>query len=172
MHHFALWLAQTRASLAIQTNLWVIPTVQSFHIAGIGIVMASVFMMDLRILGWAGQDQTLSQTARRFGPWMWGALTVLLCTGILMVIGEPVRELMSLAFWLKMSMLTIGIFTAILFQRALSRNEREWEQSRVHLRSTRFLAMLTFLVWFSVIFLGRLIAYDSVWGRWSLMPVN
>ena len=172
MHHFTLWLAQTQASLAIQTNLWVIPTVQSFHIAGIGIVMGSVFMMDLRILGWAGHDQTLSQTARRFGPWMWGALTVLLSTGIVMVIGEPVRELMSLAFWLKMSMLTIGIFMAIVFQRTLSRNERDWEQSRVHFRSTRFLAMLTFLVWFSIIFLGRLIAYDSVWGRWSLMPVN
>jgi uncharacterized membrane protein SirB2 len=172
MHHFALWLAQTRVSLVIQTNLWIIPTVQSFHIVAIGIVMASVFMMDLRILGWAGQDQTLLQTARRFGPWLWGALTVLLCTGILMVIGEPVRELMSLAFWLKMSMLAIGISMAITFQRALSRNERDWEETRAHRTSTRSLAMLTFLVWFSIIILGRLIAYDSVWGRWSLMPVN
>jgi uncharacterized membrane protein SirB2 len=172
MHHFALWLAGTQASLAIQTNLWVIPTIQSFHIAAIGIVMASVFMMDLRILDWAGQDQTLSQTARRFGPWLWGALTVLLCTGILLVIGEPVRELMSLAFWLKMTMLAIGVLTAILFQRALSRNEHDWEVSRIHRRSTRSLAMLTFLVWFSIIILGRLIAYDSVWGHWSLMPVN
>jgi uncharacterized membrane protein len=128
--------------------------------------------MDLRILGWASQDQTLTQTARRFGPWLWGALAVLLSTGILMVIGEPVRELMSLAFWLKMSMLAIGIFMAIMFQRALSRNEQEWEQSRVHRRSTKSLAMLTFLIWFSIIILGRLIAYDSVWGRWSFMPVN
>jgi hypothetical protein len=89
-----------------------------------------------------------------------------------MVIGEPVRELMSLAFWLKMSMLAIGISMAITFQRALSRNERDWEETRAHRTSTRSLAMLTFLVWFSIIILGRLIAYDSVWGRWSLMPVN
>ena len=67
MNDFAQWLAGTQLSLAIQVRLWVIPTVQSIHIAGIGIVLASVFMIDLRIFGWAGRDQTLQQTTRRPG---------------------------------------------------------------------------------------------------------
>ena len=28
-------------------------------------------------------------------------------------------------------------------------------------------SILTFLIWVCIIFLGRLIAYDHVWGSWS-----
>lgn len=171
MNDFAQWLAGTQLSLAIQVHLWIIPTIQSIHIVGIGIVLASVFMIDLRIFGWAGRDQTLGQTTRRFCPWLWAALVVLLITGILMVIGEPVRELMSLSFWLKMSLLVIGIVVATLFQLVLRRNDRNWEDEFVRRWTTKSVAIVTFLVWCSIIVLGRLIAYDHVWGSWSLRPV-
>ena len=81
---FTQWLSQTPMSLAIQTHEWAIPSIQSIHIVAIGIVLTSVFMMDLRILGWAGRDQSLLETAARFGPWLSGALCVLLATGLLM----------------------------------------------------------------------------------------
>lgn len=171
MNDFAQWLATTDISLAIQTRSWVIPTVQSIHIVCIGIVLASVFMIDLRIFGLAGRDQTLKQTTRRFSPWLWGSLVVLLVTGALMVVGEPVRELMSFSFWLKMSLLVLGILIAVVFQLALKRNERDWEHAIVNRWTTKSLAVLTLLVWCSIIVLGRLIAYDHVWGSWSLKPV-
>ena len=172
MLDFAQWLGQTRVSLAIQTNLWVIPTVQSIHIAAIGVVLSSVFMMDLRIFGWAGADETLGQTARRFAPWLWGALAVLFATGVLMVVGEPVRELLSLSFWLKMSLIVVGAALAAAFQGALRRHDRRWEESFAARPTTRRLAVVTFLVWCGIVVLGRLIAYDYVWGRWSLAPVT
>jgi putative copper export protein len=163
MHEFAQWLSQTQASLTIQTHLWIIPLIQSIHIVAIGIVVAAVFMVDLRILGLAGRDQTLRQTARRFAPWLWSALVVLLITGILMVVGEPVRELMSFSFWLKMSLLVVGIAFAVVFQIQLKRDLKESP-------TTKSLAIVTLLVWCSIIILGRLIAYDHVWGSWSLAP--
>ena len=36
--------------------------------------------------------------------------------------------------------------------------------------SVRPLAVLTLIIWVSVIFLGRLIAYDHIWGSWSHSP--
>ena len=130
-------------------------------------VMGSVLMIDLRILGWAGTDQTLRQTTGRFGPWLTGSLWLLLATGLLMVIGEPVRELMTLSFWLKMALVVVGVLVAAIFQRTLRRHERQWEETLVHRRSIKVLAILTFLIWACVIVLGRLIAYDHVWGDWS-----
>jgi hypothetical protein len=171
VNDFAQWLAGTQLSLAIQTHLWFIPTVQSIHIVCIGIVLASVFMIDLRIFGWAGRDQTLVQTTRRFGPWLWASLGVLLVTGALMVIGEPVRELMSLSFWLKMTLILGGIVIVTLFQFALRRNGRQWEEDRINRWTTKSLAILTLLVWCSIVVMGRLIAYDHVWGAWSLRPI-
>ena len=168
MRQFAAWLATTAPSVFIQEHYtWAIPTIQSMHIVGIGLVMGSVLMIDLRILGWAGADQTLRQTTDRFGPWLTGSLWLLLATGILMVIGEPARELVTVSFWLKMALVAVGALVAVIFRRTLRRHEQRWEETLVHRASVKGLAILTFLVWACIIVLGRLIAYDHVWGNWS-----
>ena len=113
---FAEWLSTTSPSVFIQNhNGWVIPTIQSIHIIGIAAVFGSVFMIYLRILGWAGMDQTLRQTTSRFGPWLTGGLWLMLATGILMVIGEPVRELVTFSFWLKMFLVAVSTVIATRF---------------------------------------------------------
>ena len=75
MKHFAQWLSSTLPSVFIQEhNAWVIPTIQSMHIVGIAMAMGSVLLINLRLLGWAGMDETLRQTTNRFGPWLTGSL--------------------------------------------------------------------------------------------------
>jgi putative copper export protein len=173
LKQFAKWLSTTFLSVLIQKhNSWVIPTIQSIHIVGIGVVVGSVFMIDLRVLGWASMDQTLRQTTSRFGPWLTGALCVLLTTGVLMVIGEPVRELVTFSFWLKMSLVAVGTLIASIFQITLRKHEQQWEEKLVHRRFIKCLAVLTFLIWLCIIILGRLIAYDHVWGSWSPATKN
>ena len=164
---FAEWLSTTSVSVFLQVhNSWAIPAIQSIHIVGIGVVLGSAFMIYLRILGWAGIDQTLRQTTNRFGPWLTGGLWLMLATGILMVIGEPVRELVTFSFWLKMFFVAAMTISAVLFQRSVRNNEMQWEETTQR-TSTRGLAILTFLIWAFIIILGRLIAYDHVWGSWS-----
>jgi hypothetical protein len=168
LKQFAEWLSTTFLSVFIQKhNSWVIPTIQIIHIVGIGVVLGSVFMIDLRVLGWAGTDQTLRQATSRFGPWLTAALYVQLATGVLMVIGEPVRELVTFSFWLKMFLVAVGTLIAAIFQITLRKQEQKWEETLVNRRSIKCLAVFTFLIWVCIIILGRLIAYDHVWGSWS-----
>jgi len=168
LKQFAEWLSSTFLSVLIQRhNSWVIPTIQTIHIVGIGVVLGSVFIIDLRVLGWAGMDQTLRQTTTRFGPWLTAALYVQLATGVLMVIGEPVRELVTFSFWLKMFFVAVGTLIAAIFQITLRKQEQKWEETLVNRRSIKCLAVFTFLIWVCIIILGRLIAYDHVWGSWS-----
>jgi hypothetical protein len=166
---FAAWLSQTWLSIAIQSHEWIIPTIQSIHIVAIGVALSSVFMIDLRFLGWAGRDQSLIEVTDRFGPWLSGALCVLLGTGIVMVIGEPARELLAFSFWSKMSLIAIGTAVMGTFRIGVRRNQDYWEKSAGRWR-IRSLALLTLLLWLGVVILGRLIAYDHVWGSWSLSP--
>ena len=167
IREFAEWLSHTSPSILIQThNASVIPTIQSIHIIAIGVVLTSVLMIDLRILGWAGHDQTLRETTDRFGPWLSWALLVLLITGISMVVGEPVRALLSFSFWIKMFLVALGTLIATFLQITAKRNE----QTLVNRRTVKSLAILTLLIWVGIVILGRLIAYDYVWGSWSLKP--
>ena len=163
MKDFALWLAATAPSVYIQEhNAWTIPLIQSIHIFGIALVMGSVLMLDLRILGWAGTDQTVGQTVRRFGPWLTGSLWLMLISGGLMVIGQPTRELMSFSFRLKMALVAIGALAAARLLRRADDAGLGAQGSGI-----RALAMVTFIGWVCVILLGRFIAYDHVWGSWS-----
>jgi hypothetical protein len=168
LKHFAEWLSTTSLSVFIQNhNAWAIPTIQSIHIVGIGVVLGSVFMIYLRILGWAGADQTLRQTTDRFGPWLTGALYMMLVTGILMVIGEPVRELVTFSFWLKMVLVAVSTVVSVLLQRSVRKHEQRWDETLVKRGSVKGFAILMFLIWVCIIILGRLIAYDHIWGSWS-----
>ena len=148
---FSGWLAQTAASTWIASHEWVIPTVQSIHIAAISVALVSAFMIGFRVLGWIAPDQTLQQTAERFWPWLAGSLVVLLVTGALMVVGEPARELLAFSFWLKMCLVVVATLLT-------------WWAGRSEVKP---LAIVTLIVWIGVIFLGRLIAYDHIWGSWS-----
>src|SRR5262245_41524283 len=124
-------------------------------------------MVDLRILGWAGMDQTLRQTTNRFGPWLTGGLCVLLATGGLMVIGEPVRELVTVSFWLKMFLVPDGTLVATVFQFSLRKYYQDWEEPISSRSSIQCLAVLAFLISVAMIILGHIIAYDHVWGSCS-----
>ena len=84
-----------------------------------------------------------------------------------MVIGEPVRELVTFSFWLKMFLVVLGTVVAVIFQKSLRKYEEDWETAKTNRSSIKCLAVLTLLIWVAIIFLGRLIAYDHVWGSWS-----
>jgi hypothetical protein len=152
------WLAQTPISIYVQDTVWVIPTIQSVHILAIGIVMASIAMLDLRLAGVLGREQSLQGMTRRFYPWIWGALGVLLVTGVLMILGEPSRELLNFLFWTKMGL----ILAAVLFTmpvRSMLDDCRYRDLVPTRRRILRWCAFLSLLLWVAVLSCGRWIAY-------------
>jgi hypothetical protein len=169
MHAFAQWLELTPVSVAIKSNEWIIPLVQSIHIVTIAIVFGSILMIALRVLGLVRTDQAPAAVLARFSPWIRRGIVVLLLTGALLVAGEPVREIMSLSFWIKMALIVVGIVGALAFRRVLAPivavGQTEFSGG------TKTVAMATVLLWLTVIFMGRAIAYDvEVWGSLSLAP--
>jgi putative copper export protein len=169
---FADWLAKTSASHTLRVHeSWVIPGVQSIHIIGIAIIIGSLLMIVLRVLGWAGTDQTLRQTTDRFGPWLIGALCLQLVTGLVMILAEPTRELVNFSFWAKMVFVAIGTVLAGIFLIGFPHHEQSWDRL-VQRGSFKSLAVVTFVIFLCVIVLGRLIAYDHIWGSWSPAKVG
>jgi hypothetical protein len=165
---FAEWLSATIPSVYLQTHeAWMLPVIQSLHITGIGIAVGSALMMTLRLLGWVGTDQTLLESQRRFGPWLTAALYLLLASGALLIIAEPIRELITFSFWLKMTCVAAMVVMFAAFQASVRKHGQHWEQTLSKRRAIRVAAMLTFVLWGCIIILGRLIAYDHIWGHLS-----
>ncbi len=152
------WLTKTTVSHAIGTTFWVVPVVQSIHILAIAVVMSSIFMLDLRLAGMLGREQSMRDLTQRFYPWIWGALVVLLVTGMIMIMSEPGRELLNWVFWTKMSLITASILFTAPVQRLLE-DRRYRDLPRARRVTIRVCAFASLALWVAVVVCGRWIAY-------------
>ena len=158
MTEISEWLSGTSLNVAIASRFWAVPTLQSIHILAISIVMASIAMLDLRLAGWIGREQSLRGMTLRFYPWIWGALAVLVGTGILQIMAEPARELLNWIFWTKMGLLIAAVaFTMPL--RAMLEDCRYRELSARKQLIFRTCAIISLALWVLIVTCGRWIAY-------------
>jgi hypothetical protein len=82
-------------------------------------------------------------------------------------ISEPIRQVTALSFWLKMSLLAVGVVSALAFGRAI--RAAAGAPSPVSSGTARIVAVATVLLWVAIMFLGRFIAYDvEIWESWHL----
>jgi uncharacterized membrane protein SirB2 len=169
MHEFAEWLGSTPLSVAIQSRLWLTPLLQTIHIVMIGIVFISMLSVALRVLGQVRTDEPLAEVWHRFAPWFWTALGVMAGTGLVLTIGEPVREVSALSFWIKMTLIVIGVASALYFGRTVATAAGVGAVSAVYSSRARVVAVATIVLWVAIMFLGRWIAYDvEIWESWHL----
>ena len=159
---FSLWISETSLSLWIGSHFWAIPVIQTLHILAIAAAFGSVVMINLRIVGLTGKRNTITQTARRYLPWIWWGLLVLVVTGIGMVIGEPVRELINPIFWIKMALIVALILFSLWFQATVRRNMAQWELTHDGRVAIRVGAIGIIALWCLVMVCGRWIAYAPV----------
>ena len=155
---FTTWLAATPMSTAIGAAPWVTPAVQCVHILSVAVVMSAVLMMDLRLLGAFGDVDGAQAFSRRYLPWVWWALPVLLVTGATLIVGEPRRSLQNPTFLLKMALLVAAMVLTALTEQPLLRNAGFWHGRK---RTAKALAAASLAVWAGVVLCGRWIAYTQ-----------
>jgi len=159
LHSFSDWLAATPISLFIQTTDWIIPAVQTVHILCIAIVISAVLLVHLHTLGFAMRSQSSAVLAKRFFPWLWWALVVLLISGTILITAEPGRSLPNTMFQLKMVLVIAAVVLTLLYQRPLLKEADYWEKSSSRRTNASAIAVFSLLVWVGIVFAGRWIAY-------------
>jgi len=90
-----------------------------------------------------------------------------LASGLLLIVAEPDRELVNFSFRLKMVCVAAMVVVFAAFQASVRKHGQEWEQRLVNRRSVKVAAVLTLVLFGCIIILGRLIAYDHIWGHLS-----
>jgi hypothetical protein len=122
-------------------------------------LFSSVLLLNLRVLGVNGTDQGLDAAYRRYRPWMWSALFMLIFSGVILLISEPVRNMVNSVFWIKMSLLLVAVVCSLWFQRSLRNHMGSWDISPSGQASLRTGAVFLTILWCLVIAGGRWIAY-------------
>jgi hypothetical protein len=156
---FADWLATTSLNNTFQSTLWVVPTSQSIHILSVSIVFASACLINLRLLGIGPSGRSVSQLSATLVPWIWRALVVLLLTGIIQTIAEPVRQFVTPVFWLKMGLIVAASAMTAWLARMIRRHAPVWDADATRPAGAKALAVICLMLWLAILTCGRFIGY-------------
>ena len=139
----------------IRDSRYGMPTVQSFHLVGLMILLTTVVAMDLRLVGLGLRDYTLSMLARQLKPWTVGAIVIVMSSGLLIFLATPGKYIDSHPFRLKMALLCGALFFHFGVLRRFTAPD---SVARPRLVSV-FVACLSLTLWFGVGWAGRAIAF-------------
>jgi uncharacterized protein DUF6644 len=139
----------------IRDSKYGMPAVQSFHLVGLTILLATVVVLDLRLAGLGLRDYGLSWLARQLKPWTVGAIVLVLSSGLLIFLSTPGKYLDSRPFRLKMALLC----TALLFHFGVLRRFTAADSVARPWVLNVSVALLSLTLWFGVGWAGRAIAF-------------
>jgi hypothetical protein len=155
---FALGMSEWPLTQWVVSHFWTIPIFQIIHILGIAGSFTAVLMLNLRIFGFAGHA-TMAETARRYSRVLWWALVVVVFSGVAMLFGDTVRNLLNAIFWIKMVLVVVAILVSIAFAKSMG---RQLTTGDVVGGGSKATAIFLIVLWCAIMLCGRWIAYAPV----------
>jgi uncharacterized membrane protein len=148
-------VTETAFSQFIQRTHGLIASIQMVHIVCLASVFALGLALALKLAGGGFDTESLGSLSRRFVPAIWIFVALLLVTGALLIIAEPVRSLPKPVFYIKMSLIVL----ALIMTTAIAGRARRAERVGAAAPRSKAIAVVYMLVWLSIIVAGRMIAY-------------
>ena len=136
-------------------SLWAFPFVLALHTVGLGLIVGSTVVVDVRILG--GASRIPLKPLESFFSIMWLGLALNAVSGLMLFAKEATTVGVSGVFWVKMTSiaLAIGVLRRI--------KKKVFDDPLVDTRpvssNARVLALISILLWIAAITAGRLMAY-------------
>ena len=147
---------------AMRQWLWLYPSVEIVHIAGIALLFGSIAVLDLRLLG-VSRSIPIRTLARHVLPWSAGSFLLIIPSGLLMFTAHATEFIDSEVFVIKMLLIMAGGVNAALFHTITFRTADVWDSEEMRKLppppSARAAGAISLLIWISVIACGRLLAY-------------
>ena len=158
MHSLAAlvrWCSTLAPIVFVRDSRYGMPAVQSVHLVGITVLLAAIVVLDLRLAGIGMMNESLVWVERQLKPWIGGAVTLVLLSGVLIFLGTPSKYAHSNPFRIKMAVLAV----AIAFQFGVLRRFVTADADSHAGRVERLVAGLSVTLWFLVGWAGRAIAF-------------
>jgi uncharacterized membrane protein len=156
----ARWLDEQAWSTGLHESLYAYAWIETTHVLTLMVFLGMLFIIDLRMLGYAFTTVPASTIAARLDRPMMIGFTVMVATGLLLYYAIPVRTTQSIWFRIKVVLLIAAGINAWLFRARLRAAAGTWDRDARAPRRLRIGAALSLGLWAGVVVTGRAIAYD------------
>jgi hypothetical protein len=157
--HFLLWLHDTQFSITMRESLWAEPIVESIHVLTLTLFIGFAVLLDMRLLGVAMRRRPVSEVLGQLNPWLFVGFTIMIVSGTLLFIGDPVSFYTTTFFKVKMIMLVLAGLNVAIFNWTVGRKIAEWDLNPTTPRGAKVAAIVSLVLWVLIVAAGRAIAY-------------
>jgi uncharacterized membrane protein len=158
---FCAWLENTSAGTAIRQSTWLFPTIETIHVLATVLVVGSVTMLDLRLLGLASRDRSVSELHREVLPWTWASFAVAAIAGMLLFSSSATKYYQNVPFRIKMVLLVLVGLNAAFFELRTFRGVAGWDVGPRIPRSAKIAGGVGIVLWIFVVACGRWIGFTK-----------
>ena len=160
MLEFAVWLSETKWSIALHESLYLYPWIESTHVLSICLFFGTLLFVDLRLTGKVFNNLSVVDMNRKVLPLTLFGFLVMSVTGLLLIYAIPVRNYQNIFFRIKILLIVIAGINAFFFHRRMSKEAKVWDKDSSIPSSMKNSAITSLVLWSSVIISGRMIAYN------------
>lgn len=156
---FARWLNGTACSRYLRESDYPFGIIESFHILALGLSVGIVVWLDLRLMGLVMRRHRVSDVVGQLEPIAKWGFAIMILSGSLLLLAEPLKCYTALSFRLKFVMLILAALNVLFFHRKVYRNVTDWDITPSTPWSAKVVGGLSILLWLSIIIAGRWTAY-------------
>jgi hypothetical protein len=143
----------------IAESTWMFPTLETIHVIFLVSVLGTIFVVDLRMLGWTSNRFALTAVAKDTLPWTWGAFIGAAITGTLLWISKASDYMHNPYFLLKMATMALAGLNMMYFHFITWRTVEHWDKDATMPPAVKVGAALSIIFWLAVVFFGRAIGF-------------
>lgn len=154
------WLQTTALAVFIHGHAWAFTTIQVVHVVAISLLIASIAIVDLRLLGLRFARHSVTELTAAILPWTWAAFVIAALTGSLMFISQAVAYFSNVTFWLKMSLMAAAGMNMLIFEFITVRGVENWDRSPALPLAAKLAGGISISCWLLIFVFGRLIGFS------------
>ena len=158
---FADALQQSGISEWMRASLKALPIIEAIHVMAVSIVFGTIFIVDLRMLGYRDMARPFSRVFGETLRWTWIGFAFAVVTGVLLFMPNARTYVANTAFGLKMlGLIGAGINMAV-FEFTTLRRVASWDSNAETPFGARVAGATSILIWTWVIVCGRWIGFTK-----------
>jgi hypothetical protein len=143
----------------LRESALVYPVVMTTHLACIAVFGGLILMTDLRLLGLALKSTSIADVVNGLRIWKRIGFVLMVTMGLLLGTSEAEKYAPNPFFWWKMGLLACVGLHALIFRPLVYNHPEELDRSPVIPTRAKVAAVLSLVLWMSVVTMGRLIGY-------------
>jgi hypothetical protein len=154
---FLVWLENTGFGAWVRESpsMFAYPGILFLHTVGLGFLVGTNVVVDLRLLGFAAQAPLGPLEA--FFPVMWAGFWINAISGTALLIADATTKFANPVFFVKMGLVALSVVNMVLIRRKVLRGPGAAAGSVPAIG--KVLAITSMILWAGAITAGRLMAY-------------